>query len=106
HFDVARRAILAGKHVMVEKPMTLTTTDADALTGLADRHGRVLMVGHLLEYHPIVRHIRQMIDGGELGEVRYLVSERLNLGTVRADENAWWSLAPHDISVANRLFGA
>jgi predicted dehydrogenase len=106
HFDVARRALLAGKHVMVEKPMTLTTADAEALNALADLKNRVLMVGHLLEYHPAVRQLRAMIDAGTLGEVSYLVSQRLNLGTIRADENAWWSLAPHDISVANRLFGA
>src|ERR1043166_7182482 len=106
HFDVASRALIAGKHVMVEKPMTLTTADAHALTELADSRAKVLMVGHLLEYHPIVRRIRAMIDSGELGQVQYIVSERLNLGTIRADENAWWSLAPHDISVANRLFGA
>jgi len=106
HFDVARRALFAGKHVMVEKPMTLTTRDAVELTDVARRLHRVLMVGHLLEYHPITRHIRQLIDCGELGEVCYLYQQRLNLGTIRADENAWWSLAPHDISVANRLFGA
>jgi len=106
HYDVARRAVLAGKHVMVEKPMTLTSRDAVELTRLAQEKGRVLMVGHLLEYHPIVRRIKGMIDSGELGEVLYLYSERLNLGTIRADENAWWSLAPHDISVACRLFGA
>ncbi len=106
HFDVARRALLAGKHVMVEKPMTLTTVDAVALTDLARRCQRVLMVGHLLEYHPIIRHIRGMIESGDLGEVYCLYQQRLNLGTVRADENAWWSLAPHDISVANRLLGA
>jgi predicted dehydrogenase len=106
HFDVARRALLAGKHVMVEKPMTLTTRDAVELTELASRQKRVLMVGHLLEYHPIVRHIHGMIESGELGDVYYLYQQRLNLGTIRADENAWWSLAPHDISVANRLLGA
>jgi predicted dehydrogenase len=106
HFDVARKALWAGKHVMVEKPMTLTTADAIELTGLAHRLHRVLMVGHLLEYHPIIRHIRGMIESGELGEVSYLYQQRLNLGTIRADENAWWSLAPHDISVANRLLGA
>lgn len=106
HFDVARKAILAGKHVMVEKPMTLTTADAIELTELARRRHRVLMVGHLLEYHPIIRHIRSMIESGELGDVYYLYQQRLNLGTIRADENAWWSLAPHDISVANRLLGA
>lgn len=106
HFDVARKALQAGKHVMVEKPMTLTTADAAVLTELASRLHRVLMVGHLLEYHPIIRHIRAMIESGELGDVYYLYQQRLNLGTIRADENAWWSLAPHDISVANRLLGA
>jgi predicted dehydrogenase len=106
HFEVARKALLAGKHVLVEKPMTLTAAEAHALTELAGRQRRVLMVGHLLEYHPVVGRLRQMIDAGELGEVSYLVSQRLNFGTIRADENAWWSLAPHDISVANRLFGA
>jgi len=106
HFDVASRVLKAGKHVMVEKPMTLTTKDAVELTDLAKRLHRVLMVGHLLEYHPIIRQIRTMIENGELGEVCYLYQQRLNLGTIRADENAWWSLAPHDISVANRLLGA
>jgi predicted dehydrogenase len=106
HFALARQALLADKHLLVEKPMTLNTRDALELTGLAERRQRVLMVGHLLEYHPIVRQIRTMIDDGQLGEVYYLYQQRLNLGTVRADENAWWSLAPHDISVANRLFGA
>ena len=105
HFEVAKKAILAGKHVMVEKPMTLTTTDAIELNRLADERRRVLMVGHLLEYHPAVLHIRDMIDSGELGDVQYVYSQRLNLGTVRTDENAWWSLAPHDISVASRLMG-
>lgn len=105
HFDVARRGLQAGKHVMVEKPMTLTTKDAVELTDLAQRLHRVLMVGHLLEYHPIIRHIRKMVESGELGDVHYLYQQRLNLGTIRADENAWWSLAPHDISVANRIFG-
>ncbi|HEV3025376.1 MAG TPA: Gfo/Idh/MocA family oxidoreductase [Pirellulales bacterium] len=105
HFDVARRALLAGKHVMVEKPMTLTTREAVELTEIAGRQQRVLMVGHLLEYHPVVRAIKEMIDTGALGEVYHLYSQRLNLGTIRADENAWWSLAPHDISVACRLLG-
>jgi predicted dehydrogenase len=106
HFEVARKAIRAGKHVMVEKPMTLATADAVELTELADRTHRILMVGHLLEYHPVIRRIRGMIECGELGNVHYLYQQRLNLGTIRADENAWWSLAPHDISVANRLLGA
>ena len=105
HFAVAERALLAGKHVLVEKPMTLTTAEARRLADLARQRERVLMVGHLLEYHPVVRRIKDMIDTGELGEVYYLYSQRLNLGTIRGDDNAWWSLAPHDISVACRLLG-
>jgi predicted dehydrogenase len=105
HFDLARRALQAGKHVMVEKPMTLSTFDAIRLNEIAAKSRRTLMVGHLLEYHSAILRIRSMIDAGELGEVLYLYSQRLNLGKVRTDENAWWSLAPHDISVALRLFG-
>jgi predicted dehydrogenase len=105
HFDVARRALLAGKHVLVEKPMTLTTPDAQTLITTAHGQARTLMVGHLLEYHPAVRAIKEEIDAGRVGEVFYVYSERLNLGTIRSDENAWWSLAPHDISVACRVFG-
>jgi predicted dehydrogenase len=105
HFDMAGRALKAGKHTLVEKPLTLRLADAVALHRLAERQRRVLMVGHLLEYHPAVLYIKKLIDSGELGEVYYLYSQRLNLGTVRSDENAWWSLAPHDVSVALRLLG-
>ena len=105
HFDLARRAIEAGKHVMVEKPLTLNIIDAVALNELAQSRRRILMVGHLLEYHPAVLYLKQMIDKGDLGEVYYVYSQRLNLGKIRSDENAWWSLAPHDISVALRLLG-
>jgi predicted dehydrogenase len=105
HFAVARRGLESGKHVMVEKPMTLCTADAVELTDIARRRGRVLMVGHLLEYHPAILHIKQMIETGQLGEVYYIYSQRLNYGTIRNDENAWWSLAPHDVSVACRLLG-
>ena len=105
HFDLARRALVAGKHVMVEKPMTLNTADAVELNRLATANRRVLMVGHLLEYHPAFLYIKHMIDSGELGEVYYVYSQRLNLGKVRTDENAWWSLAPHDVGMAVRLLG-
>lgn len=105
HYEVAQRALEAGKHVLVEKPMTLCTSESVALTQLAERTGKVLMVGHLLEYHPAIHYIKDLIERGELGEVHYLYSQRLNHGTVRRDENAWWSLAPHDISVGNRLLG-
>jgi predicted dehydrogenase len=106
HFHLARRALEAGKHVLVEKPLALKCADALALHRQAQARQRVLMVGHLLEYHPGMLYIDQMIKSGELGEVHYLYSQRLNLGTIRSDENAWWSLAPHDIGVALRLSGS
>ncbi|MBI2266682.1 MAG: Gfo/Idh/MocA family oxidoreductase, partial [Armatimonadetes bacterium] len=99
HFPHAKSAILAGKHVYVEKPLTLSVRDAEELVALAERHKRILMVGHLLKYHPAVLHIKKMIDSGELGELYYVYSHRLNLGVIRKEENALWSLAPHDISV-------
>lgn len=105
HYPMAKRLLEAGKHVMVEKPLTLATHEAEELTRLAQKRNRIIMVGHLLEYHPAILHIKEMIDDGELGDIHYLYSQRLNLGTIRRDENAWWSLAPHDISVACRLYG-
>ena len=106
HFPLARKALDAGKHVLVEKPMTLTTADAAALNRVADRAGRALMVGHLMEYHPAIPAIRRLIQSGEIGEVRRIESRRTNHGTLRTDENVWWSFAPHDISIAVRLMGA
>jgi len=105
HFPLAKKALDAGKHVLVEKPMTLTTADATALNRVADRAGRVLMVGHLMEYHPAIPAIRRLIQSGEIGEVRRIESRRTNHGTLRTDENVWWSFAPHDISIAVRLMG-
>ena len=105
HFELAAMALRAGKDVFVEKPMTLCADKADQLHELAREQQRVLMVGHLMEYHPAVQHLREAIAGGEFGEVRYLISNRLNFGIVRTAENAWWSLAPHDISVILRLMG-
>lgn len=106
HEALARRAIEADRDVFVEKPLTLSAASSAALSELAEARGRILMVGHLLLYHPAIEKLRALIDAGELGEVLYLTSERTNLGVVRRDENAWWSLAPHDISVANYLLGA
>ena len=91
HFELARRAILAGKHVMVEKPMTWTAAEAHELRDLVSGSGRVLMVGHLLRFHPGVDKLRELIDSGELGDVRYVYGNRLNLGIIRQDENALWS---------------
>jgi predicted dehydrogenase len=105
HFPLAKKALEAGKHVLVEKPMTLTAVDAVELNRIADRQKRVLMVGHLMEYHPAIPAIRKLIESGELGDVRRIESRRTNHGTLRSDENVWWSFAPHDISIAVRLMG-
>ena len=106
HFELARRALDAGMHTYVEKPLTLASADARALIDLAEAKGLTLMVGHLLEYHPAVAYLKDMIDTGGVGLPLYLYFQRVNLGIVRKTENAWWSLAPHDISVACYLFGA
>jgi predicted dehydrogenase len=98
HFTLARQALLAGKDVYVEKPFVLEVPHADELIAHARERQRVLMVGHLLEYHPVVIKLRDMIRSGELGQVYYIYAQRLNLGTVRGDENALWNFAPHDIS--------
>ncbi len=100
HYDVAMRVIEAGKHTYVEKPLALRLEHGRTLVARARQMGVRLMVGHLLLYHPCVQYIRRAIDRSELGDVLYLHSQRVNLGKVRSDENAMWSLAPHDISVA------
>jgi predicted dehydrogenase len=99
HYELARAAVVAGKHVFVEKPITLDVAQAEELVRLAEERRRILMVGHLLEYHPAVTQLQALIAAGALGELRYIYSQRLNLGIVRRDENVMWSLAPHDISV-------
>ncbi|MEJ7734736.1 MAG: Gfo/Idh/MocA family oxidoreductase [Polyangiaceae bacterium] len=105
HHPIARDALLAGKDVFVEKPLALSSAHARDLCELAERDRRILMVGHVLLYHPAVAALRQLIDAGDLGDVMYLYAQRLNLGVVRRDENAWWSLAPHDVALANHLLG-
>ena len=105
HYQLVKKALEAGKHVFVEKPITLDIGQAEELIDLAGRRERVLMVGHLLIYHPAVTKLKEYIDGGELGEIRYIYSSRLNLGKIRHDENAMWSFAPHDLSVALYLLG-
>ena len=106
HHGLARQALEAGKHTFVEKPLTLVVEQSRELVALAERRGRKLMVGHLMEYHPGVNYLKQALDAGELGDSLYLYLQRVNLGIVRPDENAWWSLAPHDISIACYLFDA
>lgn len=105
HYELCKKALLAGKDVYVEKPFVLSVAEAEEIVALADDRQQVLMVGHLLEYHPVVQKLKEMIDSGELGEIRYIYSQRLNLGTVRMDENALWNFAPHDISVILYLLG-
>ena len=105
HYKLAKAALKAGKHVYVEKPLTLSSADAEELVDLAAAKGVKLMVGHLLEYHPAVEYMKGMITSAEV-EPLYLYFQRVNLGIVRQAENAWWSLAPHDISVACYLFDA
>ena len=105
HYTLAKAAIEAGKHVFVEKPLTIDVGQARDLVRRAAAAGRVLMVGHLLEYHPAILKLKAMIDAGDLGEIRYVISNRLNLGKIRTEENALWSFAPHDIAVILRLVG-
>lgn len=106
HHRLARRALQSGRHVFVEKPLALTVADSEELCAVAEETRRILMVGHLLLYHPAVLQAKRAIDAGELGQVRYLHSQRVNLGVVRESESAWWSLAPHDIAVAMYLLDA
>jgi UDP-2-acetamido-3-amino-2,3-dideoxy-glucuronate N-acetyltransferase len=105
HADLAIQAMQSGKDVFVEKPMALSISDAEAMQKVANETGRILMVGHLLEYHPAVLKLRELIDSGELGKINYIYSNRLNFGKVRTEENALWSFAPHDVAVILRLLG-
>jgi predicted dehydrogenase len=105
HAELARRALAAGKHVFVEKPMALRGDDAEELVALAEERALVLMPGHLLLYHPGVLKLKELVDGGELGEILYVYGNRVNLGTIRRDENALWSLGAHDLSVILHLLG-
>jgi len=105
HYALGKKALEAGKHTFIEKPIALKAADAQDLLDTADEYGVKLMVGHLLEYHPAVAKMKELIDSGELGKVFYAYANRLNLGKVRTDENALWSFGPHDISVLNYLTG-
>jgi predicted dehydrogenase len=105
HADLAIRVLDAGKHCFVEKPLATTVADAERVVEAAQRSGRVLMVGHLLQYHPGVNKLRELVDSGELGDIHYIYGNRLNLGQVRTEENALWSLGAHDVSVLLHLAG-
>jgi predicted dehydrogenase len=105
HASLAKEALLADKDVLVEKPMALNPKDAAEMLEIARRRKRVLMVGHLLIYHPVVDRLKEMISSGELGKIHYIYTQRVNLGIIRQDENALWSFAPHDLSVILYLLG-
>jgi UDP-2-acetamido-3-amino-2,3-dideoxy-glucuronate N-acetyltransferase len=105
HHRLALDALDAGKNVFVEKPIALTLTDAEDLCHSAETHGLVLMVGHLLQYHPAFMKLKQIVHEGRLGRLQYLYSNRLNFGKVRREENILWSFAPHDISMVLSLVG-
>jgi predicted dehydrogenase len=105
HADLAVQVLEAGKHCFVEKPLAQSVADAQRAVTAAQDADRILMVGHLLEYHPGVQRLKQLADSGELGEIYYIYGNRLNLGKLRADENALWSLGAHDVSVVLFLAG-
>ena len=99
HFPLAKQALECGKHVLVEKPLATTVAEVDALARVAERGRLVVMAGHTFIYNAAVRYVKRLIDAGELGEVRYVYSQRLNLGRIRSDIDAMWNFAPHDISI-------
>ena len=103
HAPVAERVLGAGKHCFVEKPLAQSVSQAEALVAAANDAGRLLMVGHLLEYHPGLERLKEYAVSGELGDIHYIYGNRLNLGKLRAEENALWSLGAHDVSVVLRL---
>jgi predicted dehydrogenase len=106
HAALATRALEAGKHCFVEKPLALSVADGERAVAAAEASGRTLMVGHLLEYHPGIQKLKELTDSGELGDrIYYIYGNRLNLGKLRADENALWSLGAHDVSVVLHLAG-
>jgi predicted dehydrogenase len=105
HYSLAMQALMADKDVLVEKPMALAVKDAEEMVAVAEARRRVLMVGHLLVYHPVVDRLKEMVASGELGRIHYLYTQRVNLGVIRQDENALWSFAPHDLSVILKLLG-
>lgn len=105
HASIAYEALMSDKDVLVEKPMALSVAEAERLVETACRVGRTLMVGHVLEYHPAILRLRELLARGELGRIQYIYSNRLNLGRIRVEENALWSFAPHDIALVLRLLG-
>ncbi len=105
HFDMAMKALSAGKHILVEKPIATSVAEVDELGRMADSRNLVAMVGHTFLYNAAVRYVKKLIDEGELGDVRYIYSQRLNLGRIRSDVDALWNFAPHDVSIVQYWLG-
>jgi predicted dehydrogenase len=105
HFQLAMKALESGKHVLVEKPLATSVEEVDKIAALAKSKNLVAMVGHTFLFNPAVRYLKGLIDSGELGDIRYIYSQRLNLGRIRSDVDALWNLAPHDISIIHYLLG-
>lgn len=105
HYSLSGKCLLAGKDVLVEKPLSLTVAEGQKLVELAEQKERILMVGHILQYHPAIIKLRSLILDNELGDIRYIYSNRLNIGKLRSEENVLWSFAPHDISLILMLMG-
>ena len=103
HYEIAKIIINAQKHLLIEKPMALSTEEAEALVILSEKNDVNVMVGHVLLFHPAVKKIKKMIGNGDIGDLQYIYSNRLNLGKVRTEENVFWSLAPHDIAIFQYL---
>lgn len=105
HFDLTMKALNAGKHVLVEKAMARCTAEVDKIAYLAKQRNLLVMVGHTFLFNPAVRFVKKLIDSGDIGEVRYIYSHRLNLGRIRSDVDALWNFAPHDISIIQYWLG-
>ncbi len=105
HFSLARECLLAGKHILVEKPLATKVAEVDELAACAAKRNLVVMAGHTFIYNSAVRYVKKLIDSGDLGEVRYIYSQRLNLGRIRSDIDALWNFAPHDISIIQYWLG-
>src|SRR5947209_8624360 len=105
HYKLAREALLHGKHVLVEKPLTDNVAEAEELVVLAEEQRRILMVGHTFEYSPAVNELRKLVQSGDLGKIYCIEAERVNLGLFRSDINVIWDLAPHDISILLYILG-
>lgn len=105
HYELVKKALLSDKDVFVEKPLALNTREAEELVSLSVEKGKILMVGHILHYHPAVIRLKELVDSGDLGKIQYINSNRLNIGKVRTEENILWSFAPHDISAILMLLG-